>query len=194
MSSTTRGTSSCGQRTSRFLSVVSLFNGSIPLIAVQMQGLRIGEQMTLVFTTVIDELARGLVDEDEEIQAVTDRAYWEERGTKVTVEMADQLCEMIHAFDPGLELKYNKFYIGLAKDGQPNNFVSFRPRKNSLMLSIHLKQSDDIEHEIENSGRDTLEYNNRNGAYRLRLDKDDLKNHSDVLKHLMKMAHENRNS
>jgi hypothetical protein len=31
--------------------------------------------------------------------------------------------------DRGLALKYNKFCIGLAKDGIANNFVSFRPRR-----------------------------------------------------------------
>lgn len=34
--------------TSRFLNVISLFNGTIPLIAIQMQALRIGENVTLV--------------------------------------------------------------------------------------------------------------------------------------------------
>ena len=33
----------------------------------------------------------GLVDEDEEIREVADRAYWEKRGTKETVKMADAM-------------------------------------------------------------------------------------------------------
>src|SRR5438128_12377441 len=52
--------------TSRFLNVISLFNGAVPLIAIQMQALRVAGKLTLVFTRVVDELARGLVDEDEE--------------------------------------------------------------------------------------------------------------------------------
>jgi len=61
--------------TSRFLNVVALFNGSIPLIALQMQALKVGEHMTLIFTKVMDELSRGLVDEDEDAEAApTDRA------------------------------------------------------------------------------------------------------------------------
>ena len=68
----------------------------------------------------------GLVDEDEEIAEVTDRAYWEKRGSKQTLAMADELLGVVREIDPGLELKYNKFYIGLAKDGHPNNFVIFR--------------------------------------------------------------------
>ncbi len=180
--------------TSRFLNVLSLFNGSIPLIAIQMQALNVGNQMILVFTTVLDELTRGAVDEDEEIQAVADRSYWENRGTKVTVGMADRLFEMIREFDSGLEMKYNRFYIGLAKSGQPNNFITFCPRKTSTILTIKLKQSDDIEKQIEQSGLDAMEYDKRNRGYRIRLDKEALAKGSDTLKQLMKMAYDNRTS
>ena len=45
--------------TSRFLNVISLLNGAIPLIAIQMQAFRVGEHHTLNFTTVINELTRG---------------------------------------------------------------------------------------------------------------------------------------
>src|ERR1700686_4294420 len=54
--------------TSRFLNVVALFNGVIPLIALQMQALKVGEHTTLIFTKVMDELSRGLVDEDEDAE------------------------------------------------------------------------------------------------------------------------------
>src|SRR5947208_11533073 len=55
--------------TSRFLNVVSLFNGTIPLIALQMQALTFDENITVVFTRVMDELSRGVVDEDEDAEA-----------------------------------------------------------------------------------------------------------------------------
>ena len=106
--------------TSRFLNVISLFNGAVPLIAVQMQALTVGSHVTLVFTTVVDELSRGLVDEDEDAAAApTDRSYWEKRATKATVALADELITTLKEFDPSLELKYNKFYIGLSRDGLP---------------------------------------------------------------------------
>jgi hypothetical protein len=40
--------------TSRFLNVINLFNGVIPLIAIQIQALQVGEQISLVFTTVLN--------------------------------------------------------------------------------------------------------------------------------------------
>src|SRR5438105_1286538 len=106
--------------TSRFLNVVALFNGMIPLIALQMQALKVAEHTTLVFTKVMDELTRGVVDEDEDAEAApTDRAYWEKRGSKLTAQLADELLSIGREIDPSLELKYNKFYIGVSKDGQP---------------------------------------------------------------------------
>ena len=113
--------------TARFLNVISLFNGTIPIIAIQMNALRVGQQTTLVFTTVLSELSLGLVDEDEE-QEPTDRSYWEERGTKETVALADELLKIVKGFDPAFDLKFNKFYIGLARNGQPNNFAIFEPK------------------------------------------------------------------
>ena len=175
--------------TGRFLNVISLFNGTIPLIAIQMQALRVNDAITLVFTTVMDELTRGPVDEDEE-QEVTDRGYWENRGTRATLAMVDQLLRIVHEFDPALELKFNKFYIGLAKNGRPpQNFVVFRPRKKSLVLSIRLKQSAETESKLQESGLEALEFDKREGGYRIRLGVEELKNHEEPLRQLIGMAY-----
>jgi predicted transport protein len=181
--------------TSRFLNVISLFNGTIPLIAIQMRALRIGENVTLVFTTVMDELTRGLVDEDEDAEAApTDRDYWEKRATKATVGLADNLLEVVKEFDPSLELKYNKFYIGLSRDGQPFNFVTFRPKKSHLNLELKMPQTDDVDTKIEDAGIETLEYNKRWGNYRLRLSKEQVKSKADTLRELMQLAYERRSA
>jgi len=181
--------------TSRFLNVISLFNGTIPLIAIQMQALKMGDSVTLVFTKVLDELNRGYIDEDEDAEsAPTDRSYWEKRGSRATVALADQMLNDIQSLDPNLELKYNKFYIGLSKDGQPYNFVTFRPKKNFLTLEPKLPQSEELDKLIEEAGLDTLEYNKRWGFYRLRLTAEDVASKSAVLKRLIKEAYERRTS
>lgn len=179
--------------TSRFLNVLSLFNGTMPFIAIQMQALRIGEHVTLVFTKVMDEFSRGPVDEDEEAEAVpTDRAYWEQRATKGTVALADRLLDVLHKFDPTLTLKYNKFYIGLAKDGQAFNFVSFKPKKNYIIFELRLSQTDELDSKIDEAGFDTLEYVKNWGLYRLRLKEEDVKSKSEILEELSKLAYDRR--
>jgi predicted transport protein len=181
--------------TSRFLNVVSLFNGTIPLIAIQMQAIKVGEHVTLVFTTVMDELSRGYIDEDEDAESTpTDRAYWERRGSRSTVGLADQLLQIVKTLDPNLELKYNKFYIGLSKDGQPFNFVAFRPKKNQLNLELKLPRSEETDAKIEEASLETLEYNKRWNTYRLRLTSEDISRKADILRDLIRTAYERRSA
>lgn len=175
--------------TSRFLNVIGLFNGFIPLIAIQMNAIKVGDAVSLLFTTVLGELSLGLVEEDEE-QEVTDRSYWEKRGTKATVGMADDLLEMVKSFDPQFDLKYNKFYIGLAKDGLPSNFATFSPQKNVLRFEPRLSRSEEIETKLEEAGLEVMEYDQRYGRYRIRLSKGDTKKHSELLKDILKSSYD----
>jgi hypothetical protein len=177
--------------TSRFLNVISLFNGFIPLIALQINGFKFGDEIGLVFTKVLDEMPLGLIDEDEAIQEETNRDYWLKRATETTVKMADQMLELINGFKPGYLLKYNKFYIGLARDGQPNNFVTFRPKKNFTRTEFKLPKSDEIDALIEKSELDDMGYDSRWGGYRIRLNKGDIKKQEDVLKEILVKAEEN---
>lgn len=173
--------------TSRFLNVISLFSGFIPLVAIQMNAIQIEKQISLVFTTVLDQMTLGLVDEDE-VYEVADRPYWEKRGTKATMAMADELFETIKALDSGFELKYNKFYIGLSKGGQPNNFVTFRPQKNALRFEPRLQKSDELEQKISEAGLDLIDYT-RSGRYRIRLTRKDAKKNEEFLKDLLQLAY-----
>src|SRR5574338_208671 len=64
--------------TSRFLNVIGLFNGFIPLIAIQMKAYKFDDKIALVFTKVLDEMTLGLEeDEENEIEQIaTNRDFW----------------------------------------------------------------------------------------------------------------------
>ena len=177
--------------TGRFLNVISLFNGTIPLIAIKMEAVQVEEYLALVFVRVLDAVSRGLVDEDE-VSDPVDREYWESRATKETVRMVDKVLEMITGFDENIKLNYNKFYIGLYKDGRPYNFVTFRPRKASLIVGLRLDRANAVDSLIETSGLSTLEY--REKRYRIRLKKSDLRDHEHALKQLIERAFKEWNS
>jgi predicted transport protein len=174
--------------TSRFLNVIALFNGFIPLVAVQMNAMRCGEQISLVCTKVLDQMMLGFEEEDEEPEVV-DRSYWEKHATKDTVQLTDKLFELINTFAPSVELKYNKFYIGLAQDGRTNNFTTFQPQKNAVRLEVRMSKSEDMESQISDKGLDLTDYTNW-GTYRIRLSKADVKEQSQFLRELMKRAYE----
>jgi hypothetical protein len=167
--------------TSRFLNVINLFNGVIPLVAIQMRALQSGDKIGLMFTTVVDLLTLGLVDEDEEGQEPTNRAYWESRGSPKTVMMADQLLDIAKQHDPTLELKYNKFYIGLARNGQPCNFMVFRPKKGFIRFEVRLKNTSETQERLESTGLDVMDYDSRWGYYRIRLQPGEIEKYKDIL-------------
>jgi hypothetical protein len=179
--------------TSRFLNIISLFNGCIPLIAIQLNAFKFGDEIGLVFTKVLDQMPLGLVDEDEAINEVTDREYWIKKSSADTVKMADQILNLINQIKPGHELKYNKFYIGTAKNGQPNNFASFKPRKNYTVLSIRLPKTPETDSFIDKSEIEEMDYEARWGQYRLRLSKDEIKKKEEFLKELLQKAESNYN-
>lgn len=175
--------------TSRFLNIISLFNGFIPLIAIQMSALKVEQSLILTFTTVIDELQLGLIEEDEEIKAVTDRSYWENKGTKATVTMADDLLGIINRFAPGFELKYNKFYIGLAKDGRPKNFAIFDAQKKKILLLLKCDLSDEVTKELDEAGLNH-DYIRSDRRYRIHLFKNDLKQSDAALEKLLRRVYQ----
>ncbi len=176
--------------TSRFLNVISLFNGMIPFIAIQMKAIKFEDKIALIFTKILDEFNLGLEEEDEDYISV-DRSYWEQKGSKKSLEIVDNLFELIKHFAPEFYLKYNKYYIGLAKDGISKKFVSFIPRKNAVILEIKYPKTDEFTEKLENSDLDLLTYNNYFKSYRVRIKKPDIETNRDLLLELMQKAYEN---
>ncbi|MGC9933802.1 hypothetical protein [Priestia aryabhattai] len=177
--------------TSRFLNVISLFNSHIPIIAIQMNAIKLGEQIGLQFVTVLDETALQNYNEDEEpeLQISVDRSYWEEKATKETVTLADKLLALIHEhIDKNINLKYNKFYIGLERMGLINNFITFKPRKMNIIIQPKLERNNDYDTMIENTGLDFLDYDARGGRYRIKLTKNDIESHEEFLVQLFKYS------
>mgnify|MGYP001267761358 FL=1 len=176
--------------TSRFLNVISLFNGSIPLMAIQVSAIETGEGVGLHFTKVLDVQPLGLVDEDEEVAEITDRDYWLKRGSPKTVSMADKILSFVIEFDPTAELNYNKFYVGLKIDGRAKNYVIIRPKKDFLGLSIKIPETEENDSLINSAELITYEYDRKWGAYRLKIKEKDLKEKAETIKKLLLDAKE----
>jgi len=178
--------------TSRFLNVVSLFNGFIPLMAIQVTAIETPEGIGLQFTKVLDTVKLGYKDEDEEISEPTDRNYWEKRGTKKTVALADKILDISKSFLPSVEFSYNKYYIGFWVDGRACNFAVCRPQKGALRLEISLPKTDETEEIIINSELDFLDYDSRRGSYKLKLTEQDISEKEEIISQLLKQAYELR--
>ena len=175
--------------TGRFMNVIQLFNGSIPLIALQMQATKIGDDIQLSFVKVLDRISFG-TDEEEESEP-TDRNYWDKKST--VLKYVDSIFKDVSQYAPGFELKYNKFYIGLAKNGSASNFIIFKPKKMFIYLFTECASAETRKEELDNSSLD-WSYAPRNRAYRIKIDKiEDYKANKDLIEMLIRDAMELRN-
>ncbi len=160
--------------TSRFLNVISLFNGFIPLIAIQVKAIKVENNISLFFTKVLDEIKLELLDEDNTTEA-TDRSYWEKKASKNTLKLTDRIFEKLGEFTSEYNLKYNKHYIGLEQNNIANNFVTFVPRKSVVIVSFRVEKTEELDAILGNSDIDLLSYDNQWKQYRFRLTDNDLK-------------------
>lgn len=175
--------------TSRFLNVISLFNGFIPLIAIQVKAVKIEDKISLFFTKVLDETKFELLEEDT-IAEPTDRGYWEKKASKSSLKLMEkimsQLGDLISEYKP----KYNKHYIGIQKNDMANNFIYFTPRKSTVMMNFKLEKSDEYDQLLENSDLDTLSYDKHWKEYRVRLNDKDIPASIEIIKKLTALAKE----
>jgi len=161
---------------------------TIPLIAIQMKAIKVGDAMTLVFTTVLDVISQGTEEEDE--AEVTDRTAWESKGSKESLGLADMVQAMVDEVVPGFSLKYNKHYIGLNKQGVSKNFISLIPKKQTIILHIKLPQSEETQAILDSTDMDVMSYDKTWNRYRIRLTEKDLKQNKSTLLQLLKSAYD----
>jgi hypothetical protein len=96
------------QVTSRFLNVVTILNGCVPLIAIQMQVFDVGEnRRAVIFTRVVDETPRGLEEDIRAAQPAT-REDWDRWSRPAIMKILDSLAAQIRTFDAEIELRYNR--------------------------------------------------------------------------------------
>ena len=109
------------------------------------------------------------------------------------LSLVDNLFKEIPGVADEFALKYNKFYIGLARDGIAKNFISFKPKKNFVWMNIKCAQDEAFDAKLEESGLD-FNYDKRWRQYMVRVNKmDDYNNNREVINSLIEVAKEKFN-
>ena len=170
--------------TTRFLNVITLFSGSIPIIAIQVKAIGVGDNIGVTFLRVVD--STQLRKDDPVTANPTDRAYWLSRVGAGIVGIADQCLSFINgtAKRPR-SLNYNKYFIGLTEGGRANNFVYFSPKKSFLRVGISIDPTEPWERLLESAG---LDFKNRNGDLRIELTAKDLAENGELIRNILREA------
>ena len=174
--------------TSRFFNVIRLFNGTIPLYAIQMSAFKLGNEIGLAFTKILEPVVRLPVDvEDEKTQTQISRDDWISKASDTTVKMVDEILMILNGIKSGFSPNYLKHYIGLKKNEQPDNFVLFRPRRSVMVFKPKLPSLPEIDEILEKAKIDWTYYSPER-RYDIKLSQGDIERHSDIIKDLLKKA------
>lgn len=126
--------------TARFLNVISLMAGSIPIVAIQLDALRVGESIVLNFVQVLDQADLRTDDtaDEEGGGKPVDRAVWLGRVGESLLGICDDVLAMINgAAKQPFSLNYLRGYIGLrTAGGVVNNFVYMTPKHQKKIIHI----------------------------------------------------------
>lgn len=165
--------------TSRFLNVLALLSGTVPLVAIQLNALRIDGDVLLHFAKVLDQRALRRDDTVEAERAPSDRSYWLERSSQGVVEAADAILDIINRKSPQrYQLNYNRHYIGLSDGLRSRNFIHFRPRRKHLQVVLQPGWSPDMVERLDEAG---LATDQNRGRLVYNLTPSDLKKHVDLV-------------
>ena len=150
--------------TSRFLNVIHLFNGHIPLIVLKLVAYEVNGEIALTFTKILDEVQLGIPDEDENVEP-TNRAYWEKRSNKAMLALTDELFSLVKEVDPLAEMNYNKYYIGIMRNKVAANFCWFKSKKAFAYMIFKQIPDDSLIKQLEDSGLDVVKKAQWNELY-----------------------------
>jgi hypothetical protein len=174
--------------TARFLNVISLFNGAIPMVALQLNAIQLDDKVILNFTKVLDEISPIAAEEEELSERdITDRQYWKDKGSDISLRLADECVEILKEIDPSFSMTYNKHYMGLRQGNRPNNIVVFKAKKKFLRAEIRVNDLDALKSELTNADLEVLAIGR--GRVRLVLHAGEVSAHRDLLKSIFARAY-----
>lgn len=165
--------------TSRFFNVISLFNQSIPVIALKLTALKLGDQYSVIFTKVLDYERKGM--ETEEDSQATTREDWIKWSATSTMAIADQILAITKELNPGFEFKFTRSYITTKLDGKGRNLIYLIPQKKQLKIWVTLKSEPAFDKLCQDAGIDP-NYSSFYGGYQFDLRPGDVEIHRDFFK------------
>lgn len=135
-----------------------------------------------------EDFEEDTFDDHDDNSEIFDRNYWQKKASPATLQIVDELMELIGNLLIGVALKYKKYYIGVDQNGSISNFVVFRPKRNYTRVELRIPKSSLIDELIEGAGIETMDYKESSSRYRLRLSKGDVKKYESTLRKLLVVA------
>lgn len=178
--------------TNRFFNVISLLNGAVPIIALQLSALQVDNSVILSFTKVIDIPEPG-IEEEEGIVERTDRAYYESHSNPQAMGVVDKIVSLVSSPYGATRVTYNKGHIAVGTSGR--NFLWCHPRKVSPRCHMLLRLDEEVRDEIAGRFDEAGVFAGSQGKYmKLRINQKELDEHEELVRELLKACEEDSRS
>ncbi len=118
----------------RFQNVLLLMQRVMPVIALELCAIQMGNKLVVHFAKVLD-----LRQPEAEEEPACGRCQWERRGFSASLGQLDQCLALLREIDPAFEPVYHRDHIGVSAHGKARNFLQFRPMKHSLRMEVRTR-------------------------------------------------------
>mgnify|MGYP001223001000 CR=1 FL=1 len=175
--------------TARFFNVIRLLNRAVPLVAIQLSAFVEDDSIVLHFTRVLDTYEFGGDAEEEDTGEQVDRAYWEKRATRESLDVCDAFLALVPTIRGQARVTYNRGHIAVGTSGV--NFCWLHPRRAShcrAHLKVPGEQRQSLVQQLETAGIEAA--NKGRSSVRVRLTKEGIRDSRPQLDELLRVAEE----
>ncbi|MEO1009148.1 MAG: hypothetical protein AAFX79_11320 [Planctomycetota bacterium] len=177
--------------TTRFLNVMALMSGSIPMIAIQLDALKVNEHVLLNFVQVLDltDLRADDTESSDDAGGIVERSYWDQRAGPALMKICDDVLAMVneHANAPQ-EFNYLRGYFGLKSGGVVRNVVALSPKPTRGVVTVYMyiDDADAWKARFEEAGVPV--HGKRKNRLQLKLTPEDAAEHADLVREAVAAA------
>lgn len=141
--------------TGRFLNILSLLAGTIPLVVLQCNALQVEDKLVLDFVKVLDQTSLRRDDEEESQANPATREYWQSRVGDPILTICEKVVAIVNeSANTKFSANYNRQYIGLSDGTRSRNFVYVHPKKRFIHINAAVTDSDEWTKKLTAAGMD----------------------------------------
>jgi hypothetical protein len=173
--------------TNRFFNIISLMNKSIPIIAIQLDVFKHGNDFFLNFVKVLD-LADSGDDEETEVQEKVEREAWVEWANPKSIELFDALVGLVKPLGEP-KITYNSGHIAVGTSGQ--QFMWCHPRKSAnifLVIRVGEENRDALAARFDEQGIECVKEEGRVNRIKVRLTAQEFQKNQALIREAITLA------
>jgi len=168
--------------TTRFLNVMSLMSGTIPIIAIQLDALTVGDNILLNFVQVLDLTELRDDDTDDPGGGRVDRSYWDNKAGAPLMRICDELLGLINSHSKATqEFNYLRGYFGLRSNGVVRNVLYISPKPTKKLVSVGFRCSDAEEWKGRFEEAGVPVQSKRKNRFKIKLTPEDFPTHRNLI-------------